>query len=313
MKFAIFNGFDFHYETFGVFLFYIFSKGHDVTVFSPQGYESGWFNFYRKLYGDFFVVKDPLEFTVEAFLEHDFTIITTDDDPRFNEELMKLPGAVDKVLCYDHHKALRRPSVKWHVGTRPFITGGRPELPFVIPCYPLFSKEQKAVSLAEEEFINVTLVGGVDNFDTYIDYLRPNNDFSKIKFYFVRRWTDDEKRARIASLGINHEILVYIDTSDLFDLLRRTHYTVFTDEAEHMFNSSSGAIGLTFSTGCTMLMSRAYNTDYMFKNVLYFDDYPTLTRTPDLDVVYSQQSEILTQNRKTLDAFVESKPPVQNA
>lgn len=308
MKFAIFNGFNFHYETFGVFLFYIFSTGHDVTIFSPQVCDSGWFNFYRRLFGDeFCVVKHPREFDAESFIEHDFTIITTDDDRMFDDRLLEIPGAQDKILCYDHFKITRRPTVKWHVGTRPFITGGRPDLPFIIPSYPIVSKEQKARSLAEETYINVTLVGGIDHFDKYVDYLRANNDLSKVKFYFVRRWTDDEKRARLAALGINHEILVYLDTSMMFDLLRRSHYTIFTDEDEHMFNTASGSIGLTFSTGCTMLMSKAYNTDYKFKNVLYFDDYPTLKSTPDLDVVYAQQAEIFERNRQILDDFVEKK------
>lgn len=307
MRFAIFNGFGFHYETFGVFLHYIKSNSHDVTIFSENTYESGWFNFYRKLYGDWLVVRHSNEFNENHFQSHDFVIITTDDDWHFLDAWMFLPDARNKVLCYDHYKGLRREIVAHHVGTRPFITGGRPNLPYVIPCYPLFTKEQKREALATESTINVTLIGGIDNIDRYIGFLKKSNDLSRVKFTFVRRWIDDARRKVLESLGVNYELIVYMETAPMFELLKRTHYTLFTDDAEHTFNSSSGQIGLSLTTGCTMLMPKLYNTDYKFKSALCFEDEPELKHMPDLDSVFSEQAEILQRNAQNLDDFVHKR------
>jgi hypothetical protein len=208
------------------------------------------------------------------------------------------------VLCYDHFKGLRRFAVRHHVGTRPFITGGRPELPYVLPCYPFVSKEEKLDTLSKEDTINITLIGGIDNIDKYIGYLRKNNDLSTMKFTFIRRWIDDDRRKLLESLGVKYELIVYMETEPMFEILKRTHYTLFTDDAEHTFNSSSGLIGLSLTTGCTMLMPKLYNTDYKFKSAMCFEDEPELKRIPDLDSVFTEQAEILEHNRKNLDDFV---------
>lgn len=304
MKFAIFNGFNFHYETIGVFLYTLQQCGHEVTVFTNRGFETGWFDFYKSYFGDFFKDKFYLAFTEEEFIKHDFVIVTTDDDKNFNDNYLVLPGGRNKVLAYDHYKENRRPSIKYHVGTRPFTSAGRPELPYMYACYPIISFDEKLECCLKNDKITVTLVGGPTSLDKYVGLLRKNNDMSKIKFYFIRRWITDEIRDNIKSLGIDYECLVSIDTRAMLTILKSTQYMMFTDDIEHTYNSSSGSIGLALSTGCTMIMPREYNTDYKFKNAIYFEDCPRLLNKPDLDVIFNERDQIIQNNINTINKFL---------
>ncbi len=304
MKIAIFNGFKFHYETFGVFLYTLQKCGHTVTVFTNRGFETGWFGFYYNFFGDFFSTKFYTDFTEEEFNNHDFVIVTTDDDGHFNEHFLTLPGGRNKVLAYDHHHTLRRPAIKHHVGTRPFTSVGRPELPYMYACYPITSFSEKLECFTKNEKIIITLIGGPANIDKYFNYLKVNNDLSNVKFYFIRRWITDEIRKTLDSFDINYECLIGIDTQHMFDILKHSQYVMFTDDGEHTFNSSSGAIGLALSTGCTMLMPRVYNTDYKFKNAIYFEDCPVLVKEPSLDVIFKERDEIINDSINTLNTFL---------
>ncbi len=304
MRVAIFNGFPFHHETFGVFLHYTKNKSYEVTLFTNQEYSYNWFNVYKRLFGECFTLKKHTEFTEDEFNSHDFIIVTTDDDFSFNDTFMLLPNASNKVLTYDHDYRNRRPSIRYHVGTRPYTTRNR-HLPYIYAAYPCITIEDKITTLVNEPYINITLVGGyIEDIVEKINFLKLSNDIRNIKFHFVDRYPRIEYINLINSTGLDVAFYYGIDTDTMFELLKKTHYLVFVGK-KHIFDSSSGSVGLSFCTGCTMLMSKEYNTDYQFKNAIFFEDSPTLQRIPNLNKIYDEQQDVIENNIKILDSFIE--------
>lgn len=302
MKIAIFNGFCFHYETFGVFLYYCKLKGHSVTLYTEHSWAYNWFGFYNRYFDNFFVMKHFGEFLEKEFNEYDVIILPTDDDFTFKDKFLSLPNADNKILTYDHEYYNRRPQIKYHVATRPY-TKHFCDLPYVYNVYPVVSKEDKLKTLQDQKEINITLIGGyAEDLVENMNKIKVNNDISNIKIHFVNRNPNDAYTKLLNDTGFSVEFHYSMDALDMFDLLKRSQYVLLVG-LQHKFTSCSGSVGLSFATGCTMLMTREYNQEYNFKSVVYFDDMPVLQTVPNLDIVYDEQQEIISHNFETLDSF----------
>jgi hypothetical protein len=303
MKIAIFNGFCFHYETFGVFLYYCKTKGYSVTLYTEHSWAYNWFGFYNRLFDNFFVMKHFGEFLEPEFNSYDFIILPTDDDFTFKDKFLSLPNADNKILTYDHEYYNRRPQIRYHVATRPY-TKYFCDLPSVYPVYPVVSKEDKLNALKNEPNINIALIGGyVEDLVENINKIKVNNDISKLKLHFINRNPNDAYTKILLDTGLDVNFYYAMDAVEMFKLLKKTQYVLFVG-VQHKFTSCSGSGGLSFANGCTMLMTREYNDEYNFKNAIYFDDMPNLQNIPNLDTVYEEQQEILTHNFETLDSFI---------
>jgi hypothetical protein len=157
--------------------------------------------------------------------------------------------------------------------------------------------------------INIVILGGTYNTNNYFHYLTAKNDMVGVRIFVIHRhcpekWLDLDKH--IQSICPNTEIYEDCNTTKMYEILKRSHYMLFISDIEKFIHTAcSGAIGAAFGTGCTMIMPRIYNTDYKFKNALFFEDLPTLTRTPDLDTIFEEQDEILRHNTAVLDSMFE--------
>ncbi len=310
MIFSIFNGFPFHYETFGVFIYMIIHTYTDpeIRIYTNQSNTLQWLEFYKARFSlanvSIFTHDD---FKEAQFIESSCVILTTDDDATFPIEFLKLSNTTT-VLCYDHNIALRQPHIAKHITTRPYFTIERRDTPYIYPVYPIISREEKRDALLKETTINIAVVGGTWNTNNYWKYLFPNNNMNKIKIFFIHRhnpciWARMDKYVK--SICPNTEIHTDCNTFELMNLLKRSHYIAFlTDIDQFVYHSCSGSIGLALSTGCTMLMTRKYNSEYKFKNPVYFDDYPTLTNEFN-PIVYEEQTRIIEHNLKVFTACLE--------
>lgn len=236
------------------------------------------------------------EFKEPEFLESAHVILATDDDPHFPMEFMKLPDAHKKVISYDHNIALRQPNVSKHITTRPYFNDERKNTPFMYPIYPIISLEDKRHSLASESTINIAVVGGSWNTNHFWRYLFPNNNMNDIKIFFIHRnqpgiWGRMDRYVK--SICKNTEIYNDCDTFQLLELLKRSHYVAFlTDIDQFAFHSCSGSVGLAFNTGCTLLLTKKYNSEYRFRNVVYFDDCPKLVSELNEDI-FKERDELI--------------------
>ena len=107
MIISIFNGFPFHYETFGVFIYTIIHINPKafIRLFTNQKDNMGWITYYCDRF-PISSIQSHEEFTPQDFLDSTFIIVATDDDGSFPIDYMKLPDAQKKVICYDHNIAL---------------------------------------------------------------------------------------------------------------------------------------------------------------------------------------------------------------
>lgn len=305
MLISLFNGFPFHHETFGVFLYYFTKRGHRVQIFThPSNLQ--WLEFYKTMFRDVEFFPES-EFNETHFNASDYVILTTDDDPHFPFECMKLPRANQKVISYDHNIALRQPLITRHITTRPYPgCTERASTPFLYPICPMISLEEKRARLADEPYINIAVVGGSWNTNAFWKCLLTNNDMSRIRIFFIHRfcpgvWNRMDKYVK--SICPNTEIHIDCSTFTMIDLLKRSHYVAFlTDIDQFAHHSCSGSVGLAFNTGCAMIMTKKYNSDYQFRNVVYFDDAPRLT-VPELNAVFDMRDAIVAENMKTCDAI----------
>jgi hypothetical protein len=254
------------------------------------------------------VIKHPHEFSIDAFNESSYVIVTTDDDTAFPIDYMDLPNASKKVICYNHNIALRQPCIRQHITTRPYTCESRKDTPYMYPIYPMISINEKREALAKESTINIAVVGGSWNSNNFWKCLFPKNNMDRITIFFIHRnhpgvWARMDRYVK--SICRNTEIYLDCDTFKLLELLKRSHYLAFlTDIDQFVSHSCSGSVGLAFNTGCTMLMTRKYNSEFKFRNPIYFDDCPELTNTPDLECVFNERDTLMKANRETFETFI---------
>lgn len=274
-----------------------------------------WLDFYNVLFPSIHIFHMD-DFTQEQFEESSFVIITTDDDAWFPMKCMNVSGAQEKVICYDHSVRIRKPQVQKHITTRPYDSMyiDRKYTPYMYPVYPVVPIDQKRTILMNETTINIAVVGGASNTNDFWVYLLENNTMTNIRIFLIHRdipggW--DHTDEYVKSICPNTEIYKNCGVFCMMELLKRSHYIAFlTDIDKFVHHSCSGSVGLAFTTGCTMIMPRKYNTDFKFKNPVYFEDFPVLTRTPDLERLYEEQQSILDHNQMILNSFLPAATPI---
>jgi hypothetical protein len=310
MIISIFNGFSFHYETFCVFLYNITQHNPKaiIRLYTNQKDDFGWLTYYCDRF-PISCVKPHEEFKEQDFIESTYIILTTDDDSAFPIEFMKLSGAQHKVLCYDHNIALRQPLIERHITTRSYpLCEARKDTPFLYPVYPMISINEKRETLEKETTINIAVVGGSWNTNHFWKYLLANNNMNDIKIFFIHRnnpcvWGRMDKYVK--SICRYTEIYLDCETPQLLELLKRSHYLAFlTDIEQFVSHSCSGSVGMALNTGCTMLMTRKYNSEFQFKNPIYFDDCPKLSATPDLECIFNERETIIKTNYETIASLL---------
>lgn len=116
---AIFNSFSFHYEMFGYIIFYCYANKYNLTIYTEDKYDMGWFDFYKQLFGNKSYQFNFIHYTNFGEdikkSEYDLIFLTTDDDPNFEVRWMTY-----KVICINHFYLCRRVDYFHCMGTRPF-------------------------------------------------------------------------------------------------------------------------------------------------------------------------------------------------
>lgn len=300
MRFAIFNGFPFHYEVFGGFIQYCKNFGHELTIFTSKHNSDTWFSFYQTCFSPYsFTIRDMIEFTPVEYNKHDFIIVTTDDDYAFRDQFMMLPDAQNKVISYDHSYRNRRPIIKKHIGIRPYLRS-RPEMKVFYPVYEMISKEEKYALLNSSKTIHISIVGGLDHSAKFLN----NIDLKNTHVTYIRRSIPNEKKEEFKKVCPSIEFIENCPTNKMIDCVKRSHYLfILIDNDNYTFNATSGAVGLVFSAGCQLVMPRKNNIEYKFKSALYFEDLPKLG-SPDIDAVFKEREEILSKNYTNFDGIL---------
>jgi len=263
---AIFNSFPFHYEMFGYIIFYCYANKYNLTIYTEDNYDMGWFDFYKQLFGNKSYQFNFIHYTNFGEdikkSEYDLIFLTTDDDPNFEVRWM-----TDKVICINHFYICRRIDYFHCMGTRPFA---EKLINWAIPCIPVFNSYDK-ISNIDDKFMHVAVIGGgIKNNNSYdISIINRLTSDKKIVLHIVSRLINCD----LNNINSNIEIKKYenVTTQEMYFLLLKCNYVL--SDVDNIMNthrsghSMSGSVPIAFSTLTKLIISSQNNMFYRFVSV----------------------------------------------
>jgi len=274
MRFAIYNGFSFHYEMYGYLIQYCKAMNHEVTLYCQRD-QLKWLSFYFSMYS--FLWKDVSMF----HSDYDVIFLVTDDDTSYS-------GVVEKTICIDHFCKIRSPQYIKRITTRPFD-----ERPYALPIFPIFQDKKRNGA-------DIFIIGHSDQYD--IPTINRLQSTSPITIHVISRNVnlDAFQGCRFPVIGHSN-----ISTFDMMELLYKADY-ILTDVAlpkDNTHESMSGSIPLAFSTLTPLLLSKETNAYYQFKNCIEFEEVIVL-RDIDTEDLRMERDEIIQRNHTVLNEIV---------
>ena len=284
---CIVNTLPHHYEMFGYIIEYCVHRKIPVDIYTETKKNYGWLDFYKMNVSSLVTFYNISDY--KPVNNYSRIIFTTDDD-KFSDKWI-IP---EKSITIDHCSAMRRPQIKYHIGTRWFQE--RPQLDYILPSFRLLTLEEK-------RRISKPAVLCIGNRNTSLEIksfisLFPN--FNSIDFWFIDRAADAEKYKEYPNINCVKEM----NTGDMLDLCKKSHYIFISTVAKgHYHTSMSGSIPLAFSCLCQLLMPAEMNTNYKYKSVIPYTD-KIILKDPDFAAIDRELIEIQTHKFKIFDKYL---------
>ena len=301
MKIAVYHGFKIiHYEMIGYIIEYFLKSKIDIDIYADSKLinDLEWQEYYNKLFSINMNWINCNSFNPENY---NYIILLTDDDYSFKEEWLIKYGK-NKVIIIDHSAYIRRAesNVLARIGTRFF--SNRPSCLWALPCYYGISKKNKIEYLNNSNEINVMCIG-IQNRPPSINFLQNLfSNFNEINFHIISRNIDEN----IYSKYDNIKTYLYCPTKIMFQLARRAHYVLCIDNPknpEPIANSMSGAIPISFSYGCNLIIPSIWQKHYNFKSIIKYKENTiiTLTKNICLDSIYNELYHMISHRNIVFD------------
>jgi FkbM family methyltransferase len=276
---AIFNSFPFHYEMFGYILHYLANLAKrapcHVSIFTEQGNNWGWLDFYKQYFGERGVIFEYLPLThfnsVKIRNQYDVIFVTTDDDFGFKREWID-----DRCIVIEHMFAARAPGYTHRIGVRPFVDSSKP---WALPCYEIVRNPDEKMGWCAHDVhdVHVAVIGGTEKIDTRLfnrimSAASSQQSQSRVKLHCIgRSWYPGCLRLESACV----ELVIHgtLSAADMIHCLKMCDY-VLTDivNPDHINGKlMSGCIPLAFSTLTPVIIGRRNNSIYKFKSVMEID------------------------------------------
>jgi hypothetical protein len=309
MSIAIYQGCTYvHYEMLGYLIEYFkYTKIYNISIYAHSNIISReWKDIYEKILDVKMEWIDPILYNPE---NHINTIVTTEDDLSFKEEWLN--NYLDKIIVIGHNTKSYRNLDSIRIHNR--FLAKLPNNLWAIPCYFGINKEQKNKILNELNVINVTCVG-VQNNPPSIQFLKDlitnfqNTDvpihIHIISRYMIYNYTD-----------VPDNVHFYKNCSTLLmmDIIIKSHYILCCENENNncpIHDSISGAIGLSFSFYCQLIIPNIWQLFYGFSSAIGYNDNHVqkngetkITLSPNINVeeIYNETYELVLHRNKTLD------------
>jgi hypothetical protein len=266
---AIYNGFPFHYEMFGYFLYYFLVKKKNIVIYCHLNDSNGYIEFYNNIFQNY---EYNFEYRCVSLFEseknqYDLIILVTDDDISFNTTDEEINN---RTIRIDHSIIIRNNSIKKHIATRPYFNGI--VRPWSLPCFPIINLEKKINQNNNNNEINIMILGDSEIY--HISLINRLKSEKKIILHAISRNMDKSKFLNLNE-NINLKIYKNINALQLFEIGLESNY-IFTDVAyspEYENMRMSGSIPFSFSLLTPLIISKQSNSHYNFKNIIEFDKY----------------------------------------
>ena len=215
-------------------------------------------------------------FTKFSPVGFDYTIILTDDDPRWRNEWTN-----SNTFCIDHHYTNRHLSLpdKNHIGTRFFAYRNISfTQQWALPTYRMIDLETKK-NIVKPQILRIgcNVNSEHDNEEKFIKSL----PFPQI---MIDRNINPNIYANIYANNNNIPnpkltILKGCCTFTLFDMLKQSQYVLITGvNKDHVSGKSmSASIPLALSCLCTIIMPKEMNKYFKLKSVIEYDDIENIS------------------------------------
>ena len=281
-----------HYEMLGYILEYIKHTPYITFNIYAKLIYSGidWLNYYNDNFNMNISWYDPDNFNPENY---DYIILLTDDDMTFkNDWLIKY---YNKIITINHFHKNRRILTKYNIGTRFFVSN--PEQKWTLPSYIGINKNDKLNTLTNKIIVSCI---GIQNIPPSTLFLRDLfTNFDEIEFHIIAR--------NISYNYDNNNIYTYTNPTPqfMFNIIKKSQYILCIDKPHNhnpKSNSISGAIPLSFSYGCNLIIPEIWQTYYNFKSCIsYLDNHVqnngqsklTLSKNINLDNIYNELYELI--------------------
>ena len=284
---CIVNNLPCHYEMFGYIIEYCVHRKIPVDIYTETKNNYGWIDFYKMNVSSlvtFYKISDYIPIN-----NYSRIIFTTDDD-KFSDTWI-IP---EKSITIDHHSTMRRPQIKYHIGTRWFQA--RPHLDYILPAFRLLTLEEKKL-ISKPAVLCIGKANTSLEIKSFIS-LFPN--FNSINFWFIDRAADSEKYKEYPNIHCVKEM----NTGDMLDLCKKSHYIfISTTNKDHFNTSMSASVPLGFSCLCQLLMPAEMNTNYKYKSVTTYTD-KIILKDPNFEAVDRELIEIQTHKFKVFDKYL---------
>lgn len=269
-KIGIFNSFYFHYEMFGFIIDYAKLHNYQVDIYNhPNAINNndlGWSDFYKDKFNNFKQIE-VLNFNGNV-QDYELFFVTTDDGPYFKKEWIR-----ENVICLNHYYKVRSEGFKHYFNIAPFMES---KLEYIYPCYNIYNSEDKKI---DDEFINVTVIGGrFKNTQFDINRLMCKNINKKLRINIITKdkWRNDSLYDIIKDKTKINDInyIIDADTKSMFNTLKNTQYLLLTASPNNDHNtckSTTGSIQLFLSCLCVPIVCTSANKHLKFKNSIEFD------------------------------------------
>ena len=282
------NGLPFHYEMFGYIIEYCVHRNIPLDIYTETKNNYGWLTFYKNNICSLITFYPFAEYNPNNSYKR--IIVTTDDDSVIKDEWID-PA---KTIAIDHSKNLRRPNIKYHIGTRWFEK--RPTTEYILPAFRILTLEEKIASSRPA----VVCIGGANTALSIEEFKKLFLNFDTTEFWFIDRKADPEKYME----NPNIHCVKQMDTTDMLDLCKRSHYMFISDTNKgHIKESMSAAIMLGFGCLCKILMPVEMNTNYEYKSVLEYTDKIKLEE-PDFVAIDQELIEIQAHKFRVFDKYL---------
>jgi hypothetical protein len=300
MRIAIYHGFTIiHYEMLGYLIEYFLKSKIEINIYADMSIinDLEWYEYYNKLFNIEMKWYSCNNFNPNNY---DYIILLTDDDYSFKEEWINK----DKIIIIDHSAHIRRANnnVLERIGTRFF--SNRPSCKWALPCYNGISKINKIKYLENEDKINIVCIG-IQNRPPSIFFLKKLfNNFNNIIFHIISRNLDN--------IYLNYDNIktyLYCPTKLMFEIVKKSHYILCIDNphnSEPIANSMSGAIPISFSYGCNLIIPSIWQKYYNFKSIIEYNDNTILTLNKEipLNTIYDELYYLISHRNIVIDNII---------
>jgi hypothetical protein len=255
MSVAIFNSLPFHYEVFGYIINFAKNNGFTIDIFTNFNNNLEWLDFYNTYFKNCRFISFT-QFNPEGYK---YIFVTTDDDRQFRNEWIS-----DKVISINHTNEIRNKNIKKCINIAKLINSN---LEYSFPCYPYVSISEKRQNK------QVCIIGNGKYQYHVINKLICDEP---ITLNIMKRACEEVFDTTQLKPGFIVNVKLNLPAVELLEVLKNSSYILLNatyNQAHEECRTSSGSIGLAFTTLCKIIIPKQINKTMCLQNCILYDEH----------------------------------------